>query len=180
MSLSNKIPDTRGVKPSRVIRRRAFLGSVLFVPALAACGFQPLYGPNTSAEQLSGRVAVSLIDGEMGFAARKRLTERIGATTAATHRLDVTLSVESDGLAISQTNQITRYNLTGTADFKVVGLQTGATVESGTSRAFAAYSAAASPFATRVAEEDARARLAVSLADQIVIRIAATSDRWLK
>ena len=156
--------------------RRSFLMLPL---ALAACGFEPVYGPGSAASRLDGAITVAQIDGPMGFVARKRLTERLGTADRARFRVDVEIEVDSDGLAISQTNQITRYNLTGTATYNVVSLAAGLPVETGTARAFAAYSATASPFATRVAEKDARARLAVSLADQIASQIAATADRWL-
>lgn len=146
---------------------------------LSACGFTPIYGEGAAARGLNGRIAVAQIDGKMGFAARKRLTERLGPASAASHLLTVTLDVTSDGLGISQTNQITRYNLTGEASYEVRHMGSNTRVETGDARAFAAYSASASPFATRVAEEDARARLAVTLADQIVTRLAATSATWL-
>ena len=47
-----------------------------------------------------------------------------------------------------------------------------------TVEAFTAYSAVASPFATRTAEEDARRRLAVALAEQIAQRLALSANGW--
>ena len=161
------------------VSRRCAIGMIVGAGVLSSCGFQPVFGPGTAASRMNGQINVADIDGKMGFAARKRLTARLGDANVVTHRLDVAIDVESDGLAISQTNQITRYNLTGVATYKVVNLAANTTVETGTARAFAAYSATASPLATRVAEEDARERLAISLADQIATRIAATADRWL-
>lgn len=169
---------TTRTDPERPARRHVLLGMMASLPLVSACGFAPVYGDGSAARALTGTIAVEEIAGAMGFAARQRLTERLGPATAATHRLDVTIALDSDGLAISQTNQITRYNLTGTASYDLVDMATGVKVEAGTARAFAAYSATASPFATRVAERDARSRLAVSLADQIVIRIAASATRW--
>ena len=161
-----------------ISRRAALIGGGASL-GLSACGFAPIYGDTAPARALDGRIAVSKIDGKMGFAACKRLTDRLGPATAATHQLTVTLDVTRDGLGISQTNQITRYNLTGTASYRVISLAAGVPVETGIARAFAAYSATASPFATRIAEEDAHTRLAISLADQIVTRVSATADRWL-
>lgn len=147
---------------------------------LTGCGFAPIYGDGATARALTGRISVDQIDGKMGFAARKRLTERLGPADAPSHRLTIALDLTTDALAISQTNQISRYNLTGVARYRIRHLGSGSTVETGSARAFAAYSASASPFATRVAEEDARERLAVTLADQIVTRIAATSRSWFQ
>ena len=164
---------------ARLTRRTALsLGGTSL--AVAACGFTPIYGEGAAARALTGRIDVDQIDGKMGFAARKRLTERLGPATAATHLLSIRLDVTTDALAISQTNQISRYNLTGVARYAVRHLGSDTTVETGSARAFAAYSASASPFATRVAEEDARERLAITLADQIVTRIAATSESWFQ
>lgn len=162
-----------------LVSRRAVVCLGAVVATLSSCGFSPIYGDGAPAQGLSGRIAVDEIAGKMGFTARKRLTERLGSAPDAGHRLAVAIDVQSDGLAISQTNQITRYNLTGTAAYRIISLSSGGTVEDGTARAFAAYSATASPFATRLAEEDARARLAISLADQIATQVAATASRWL-
>ena len=152
--------------------RRRLLALAATLPALAACGFRPIYGDTSRATALRGRIAVAPIDGLMGFEMRRRLTERLGATDSAAFRLAVTLDVASQGLAISEQNDISRYNLTGTASYTLTSTA-GTILQSARVRAFSAYSATNSPFATQVAEEDARARLATSLADRIVTRILA-------
>lgn len=175
--LCRRVEAPDRVRGDRVPRRRLLSLFAIIVP-LAACGFTPLHGPDRAATAIDGRIAVALIDGEMGFEARTRLTERLGQAQRASHRLVVTLSVDSAGLAISQTNQITRYNLSGLASYRLIALAAETAVDTGTVRAFAAYSADDSAFATQVAERDARRRLAISLADQIATRLAATADRW--
>lgn len=159
-------------------KRRGFVGLAL-AGLLGGCGFQPLYGPDSSARDLDGRVAVAMIDGEMGFAFRERLTSNLGQATAATHEVVTELDVNQQGLAISDESNITRYNLTGLATYSVVSLGDRTTVSSGTARAFAAYSATASPVATRAAERDAHVRLARSLAEQVALEIAADAPVWL-
>jgi LPS-assembly lipoprotein len=150
--------------------RRAFI-FLSATGALAACGFTPLYGDNTAANALEGQISVAQIDGRMGFALRKRLTDRLGAATDPAYSLKITLDVDSVGLSISEQNDITRYNLTGRANY--VLRRGNSLVDSATVRAFAAYSATNSPFATDAALIDARDRLATSLADRIVTRILA-------
>ena len=152
-------------------RLRAF-GVASGALVLTACGFSPLYGPETAASRMTGQVSVDEIDGLMGFALRKRLTERLGTVTDPQYALSVTLDVSAEGLAISQDNEITRYNLTGTATYQLRDITVSTALATGTVRAFAAHSATASPVATRIAERDARARLATSLADQIASRLA--------
>ena len=161
-----------------LFNRRTTLKLLAGVP-LAACGFTPLYGPQSSAQLARGKIDVAQIHGLMGFTLRKRLTSRLGAATAASHRLNVRITTSSQELAINPQNEITRYSLTGIARFDLRQLAANKTVLNGDVRAFSAYSATASAYATSVAERDAQERLANALAEQIATRIAASSDRWL-
>lgn len=146
---------------------------------LGACGFSPIYGDGSPARAAQGRISVDQIGGRLGFELKKRLSSRLGAPTDVTHRLNVTVNVESTALAISSENEITRYSLTGTAQYRLINLTTNSTSKSGNVRAFASYSATASTFATSAASVDANERLANSLAEQIATRIAASADDWL-
>jgi len=147
--------------------------------ALAGCGFQPVYTDEVSSA-LDGQIEVTEIKGLMGFEMRRALEDRLGAAQAPRYRLSVVPSVDSEGLAITDDNATTRYNLTGTAKFTLT--HSGQAVPAFSDRvvAFTAYSAIAAPYATRVAERDANARLARTLADQIVNRLAITAKRWAK
>ena len=62
---------------------------------------------------MGGRIEVAVIEGAPGFAMREELTARLGPATAATHRLDVTLALEETGVALTQQDVTTRYNVTG-------------------------------------------------------------------
>ena len=157
--------------------RRTLLAGLAVMP-LAACGFKPLYGKGSAAEISIGRVRVEQIGGLMGFKLRQRLTSRLGAADAPSHRLNVDISTTSQELAINPQSEITRYSLTGIATYRLTSISDDRGVLSGNVRAFAAYSATASAYATTVAERDARERLANSLAEQIATRLAASADRW--
>ncbi len=158
--------------------RRKILG-LMGVWTIGACGFAPLYGGGTSASAARGQIDVAQIDGLMGYKLRERLSGRLGPPNDATHQLSVQIKTASRELAINQENEITRYSLTGTAQFQLRQLASSNTVLTGNVRAFAAYSATASAYATSVAERDARERLANALAEQIATRITASADRWL-
>src|SRR5687767_9823546 len=95
-------------------RSCACAASTAALLALAGCGFQPLYGEGSPAAEMVGRVAVAPLDGEgeAGFALRERLTERLGPATAPTHRLEVDLELESEGVALTQDDLTTRFNVT--------------------------------------------------------------------
>ena len=74
---------------------------------------------------MGGRVEVAVVEGAPGFAMREELTGRLGPATAPTHRLDVTLRLEQTGVALTEQDVTTRYNVTGTADYALVPLAGG-------------------------------------------------------
>ena len=152
--------------------------SALSLSAVGACGFTPLYGEGTSARAITGQVQVDILPGSFGFALRERLVNRLGAPNSARYQLSLTTNITSDQRAIRADRTITRFNLNATTTYTLTPLSGGPPADSGTVKAFTAYSAVASPFATRTAEQDARRRLAVTLADQIVQRLALTSADW--
>jgi LPS-assembly lipoprotein len=160
--------------------RRALLAALA---ALAACGFTPLYAPGSPAAGMAGRVEVAVVEGAPGFAMREELTARLGPATAPTHRLDITLRLEQTGVALTEQDVTTRYNVTGTADYALVPLAGGPPVASGTVRAITGYSApetvTSSAFASLAAQRDAERRLAVDLADRIVQRLALAAGDWV-
>ena len=85
-------------------------------------------------------------------------------------------------MALTQENFTTRFNVVGTAAFRLVPLDGGPPALAEEVRAITGYSApasaTASAFATLAAEDDAQARLARLLADQIVQRLAVTAGDW--
>lgn len=169
-------PIQPGGRGSRFGRRAALFGALL---VLGGCGFQPLYGPDSPATAMQGKVAVSLIDGAPGFAMRERLTERLGEATVPDYTLDATLKLVRRGVALTQQDYTTRYNLTGTATYRLTPIAGGPPVQSDTITSFTGYSApqseTASAFASLSAEQDAELRLARTLADQIVLQLAVTA-----
>ena len=161
------------------IARRGILVALL---GLAGCGFRPLYGEGMPAAAMAGRVEVAMLDGAPGFAMRERLTQRLGPPAAPAHRLETTLTLRRTGVALTQENVTTRYDVTGVATYRLVPIAGGPPVAAGSVRTVTGYSApaseASSAFASRAAERDAEERLAVTLADQIVERLALTSATW--
>ena len=165
--------------------RRAVLRAGLGLGAaalLAACGFTPLYGSGTPASAMIGRVEVGPVDGAPAFALREELTGRLGPPATPTHRLDIELTLTQAGVALTQDNVTTRFDVIGTATYRLVPLAGGTAVASGVVRSITGYSApqsqTASAFASRAAEMDAEHRVAIDLADQIVQRLALSADGW--
>jgi len=155
--------------------RRAILLAPL---ALAACGFKPIYGRGSAAEALNGKIALGAVDDRLSFEFFEQLENRLGRAELPVFQLDVNLTVETKGLAITQDNAITRYNLTGIASFTLTHIERDEVVLQDKLRAFTAYSATANAYATFISERDAKRRLAVSLADQIATRIASSAEHF--
>ncbi len=170
-----------GVRTDAPIRRRALLAALSMLP-LAGCGFTPLYGEGTPAAAMTGRVEVAVLEGAPGFAMRERLTARLGTPDAAPYRLETTLTLTRTGVALTQENVTTRYDVAGLATYRLVPIAGGPPVASGSVRTVTGFSAPASEtgsaFAIRAAERDAEERLAVTLADQIIERLALTAGSW--
>jgi LPS-assembly lipoprotein len=157
--------------------------TVLAALAVSACGFTPMYGDGAPASRMAGRVEVGVLEGAPGFALRERLTGRLGPAVAPTHRLEVALELTETGVALTQENFTTRFNVVGTADYRLVPLAGGPPVASGEVRAITGYSApaseTASAFASLAAGRDAEKRLANDLADQILQRLALSAGDWV-
>lgn len=149
---------------------------------LAACGFEPLYAPGGPAAGAAGRIEVGVIDGAPGFAMRERLAARLGEPAGATHRLDIDLAFEQTGVAITEKDVTSRFDVTGTAEWKLVSLSADRNVLSGTESVVTGYSAptseTSSAFAILSARRDAEKRLAETLADRVAQRIAVAADDW--
>jgi len=142
---------------------------------LGGCDFKPIYAKGTAARGLTGQIALGQVSDRIGFEMHEELELRLGKAVLPKYVLDVQIEIESEGLAITADAAITRFNLSATATYKLTPVVGGDPVLVDHARSFTAYSATASAFATRVAERDARRRLAVAIADQIATRIAATA-----
>lgn len=141
---------------------------LLSLTALAACGFEPVYGPGGSAEGLRGRIDVATPDDEEGFALVRRLEERLGMPEAADLSLIAEIRITEDPVGFLPDGTISRYNVLGQVTWALSRLNTGEPVASGRERSFTSYGATSTTVATLVAQRDARRRLMVSLADKIV------------
>lgn len=153
--------------------RRTFL---LMPLALAACGFTPVYGPGGTGTALQGKVLVDAPGDQDGYLLVRNLEQRLGRAAAPDYRLGYELATEQQGQAVTSAGEITRYSIIGTAQYTLRRLADDTILASGRVRNFTGYSATGSTVQTLAAEKDARERLMVILADQIVARLFATAD----
>ncbi len=156
--------------------RRAFL---LSLSGLAACGFEPAYGPNGSAAGLRGAILVDNPTDRYSFELVKQLEERLGQPVGPRFGLAIDLRLEEDDLAITQEQEILRYNIIGRANFTIYDLNTKEALYQSAANSFTSYAATGTNVSTAAAEQDAYDRLMVILADQITTRLIASSGSWL-
>ncbi len=157
--------------------RRAFL-TLLAASAVAACGFEPAYGPGGPASGLLGRVTVDAPDDRDAFDLVARLEDRLGRTRTPEFRLSYRIATKAEPQAIAPDNTINRYQLLGFVDFALHDLAGETVLSSGKVSSFTAYSAFGTSVATAASEADAHRRLMRILADQIVTRLVASSATW--
>ena len=151
--------------------RRAALAVALLA---AGCGFTPVYGPSGAGTRLHGQVRVADPQTADDYAFLRRLTERLGPAETGRYDLAYTLRVAALPQAITPDEVTTRFSLNGTATYRLTDSATGATVAQGEVSNFTSHSTVGTVIATNAAEQDARNRLAVMLADQVVTRLLAT------
>ena len=158
--------------------RRAFLTRIAALPVLgllAGCGFTPVFGADGAARTLRGRIAYRAPNTPEGFRLRTRLEDRLGRVERGDYLLTVQLEIEEDAIVISSAQDINRFNLPGKATWTLTEPGNDTPLASGIAQTFTAYSAFGTTVATREAQDDARDRLAVALADLIVTDIIVAS-----
>lgn len=160
--------------------RRGFLVG-LPAAGLAGCGFSPLFSSGSEARSLKSQIVVAPISGRDGYFLRERLLRRFGdPATDAPYILSADFTSSQEGLAITATAEITRYNVNGIADFSLTRSDGEGQKMEGTVRSTAGYSATSSPYATSVAEQDALQRVAEDLAEKIANRVFLSADRVVR
>ena len=151
--------------------RRAALAVALLA---AGCGFTPVYGPGGAGTRLHGQVRVADPQTADDYAFLRRMTERLGRAETGRYDLAYTLRVAVLPQAITPDEVTTRFSLNGTAAYRLTDAASGAAVAQGEVSNFSSYSTEGTVIATNAAEQDARNRLALMLADQVVTRLLAT------
>lgn len=150
--------------------RRHLLSLIAALP-VAGCGFTPVYGPTATGRSLRGRIAYRAPNTPEGFRLRTRLEDRLGRVERGDYLLTVELDIEEVPLVISSSQDINRFNLPGKATWTLTEDGSDTPLATGTAETFTAYSAFGTTVASQEAQDDARDRLAIALADLIVTDI---------
>lgn len=142
---------------------------------LAACGFEPVYGPGGTGTLLQNRVQVDTPIDREGFLLVRQLEERLGRPGDPAYALGVQLSVFEEARAIDPDGDLRRFHMIGQAEYTLKDKATGAVLQTDTVDNFVGYSATGTTVATLAAKRDATERLMTILADEIVLRLQASN-----
>jgi len=147
---------------------------------LPGCSLHPLYaggGAGPVAQALRG-VQVAPIQGRAGWLVRTALEDRLGhGEGAASYRLEVELDDNITGFGIRSDDAVTRERRTLRARYRLVDAGRGTVLLDATAGSDAGVDVVSSEYATLAAEQTALEHLAVTIADQIVSRLALYASR---
>jgi len=160
--------------------RRSLILGLAAAACVAGCGYTPAYAPAGRASGLQGEILVDAPNSDLAFFLAEELERRLGRAANARYRLSYDISTNSSRQALTNNEETTRYYVRGRLSFQLRDEASGAVVQSGRLENFTAYSSTASTIATLTAERDAEKRLMVSLADELVTRLVATTGSWRK
>ncbi len=145
--------------------------------ALAACGFQPLYGDrgtgSANGDLVSQFASIEIMDARdrEGQQLRNRLISRLtprGVEGTPRYQLQFSLSEDVEGYAFRQDRAVTRERLQVTSQMVLVDLSNGKPVLEKENNAWVAYDIVQSDYATVAARRDARLRATDQLADRMM------------
>lgn len=157
----------------RRIATLALLAAAL--PALAACGFTPLYAQTGVGPGLSS-IQVVAPEGRTGFLIREHLDDALARNGApAAYRMDLQLSEQRFPRGLRIDNVATRYEYVLTAAYTLSSLPSGAPAKTGRVRVELTYDSADQPYASIAAQQDVQDRAAQEAARRIQLELAA----WL-
>ncbi|MBO9710056.1 MAG: hypothetical protein J7521_17785 [Caulobacter sp.] len=160
----------------RALPSKALVSGLLVAGALAlsACGFTPLYGPQSVVKGLSG-IEVVAADGRAGFLIREQLDDALAhdPNVLPTYKLVYTITEHRYARGVRVDNVANRYELALTANWRLLDIKTGQQVRAGSAYATATYDSADQPYAAVSAQQDGQERAATEVARKIQLDLAA-------
>ena len=148
---------------------------------LAGCGLQPLYSGGNAGpvSRAIGQVEIEPIQGKAGWLVTNALNDRLGAVSGggAPYRLVVKLDDSIRGLGVRRDNSVTRERRTLRARYQLIDTAQGNVVLDQTAGSDVGVDVVQSDYAVIAAENTALERLSVTIADQIVARLALYARR---
>ena len=133
--------------------------------ATTGCSFSPVYKSDVGPAFLRGKIVLPKPGSRDDYMLYSKLEENFGLLENPAFSLSVSYGVSSKGLG--SLGSITRYNLIGSANFRLVEISTGTLIVSDKLKTFTSHSASSQTHATETASRAASDRLMVSIANEI-------------
>ncbi len=160
---------------------KRLLPLILVAVSLGGCGLRPLYsgGAQGPVAQSLRNIEVAPIEGKAGWLVRNAINDRLAAVNGATpqYRLIVKLDDDISGFGVRADDAVTRERRTLRARYQLVEIGRDAVVLDATAGSDAGIDVTSSEYATIAAENTALERLAQTVADQIISRLALYATR---
>ena len=160
---------------------KRLLPLILIAASLGGCGLRPLYsgGAQGAVAQSLRDIEVAPIEGKAGWLVRNAINDRLAAVNGVTprYRLIVKLDDDISGFGVRADDAITRERRTLRARYQLVEIGQDAVVLDATAGSDAGIDVTSSEYATIAAENTALERLAQTVADQIISRLALYAAR---
>lgn len=146
---------------------------LLSAPALAGCGFTPLYAAPGVSSGLSSIESVAP-DGRTGFLLREALDDALARdeTKPAAWRLTMDLREIRTPRGRRVDSTASRYEIVLEANWKLTSTATGTVALEGSTSTEVTFDRADQPYAAIVANQDAQSRAASELARKIQLQLA--------
>jgi LPS-assembly lipoprotein len=160
---------------------KRLLPLILIAASLGGCGLRPLYsgGAQGAVAQSLRNIEVAPIEGKAGWLVRNAINDRLAAVNGVTprYRLIVKLDDDISGFGVRADDAVTRERRTLRARYQLVEIGRDAIVLDATAGSDAGIDVTSSEYATIAAENTALERLAQTVADQIISRLALYAAR---
>lgn len=162
----------------------AFL--LLAAPMIASCGFTPLYAERNSASVTAdlSSLDVRAPDTKLGRALKFNLLDLLSSSgnppANPAYVVELAPTVYDEDLAIERDAEVTRRNIVMVVPFRLVDTATQKVVMRSTARSRSSYNRVDSEFANIVAAQDAEARIARAIADDIKLQLSVHFDRQVR
>ena len=134
---------------------------------LASCGFKPMYAPS-GGDPLIGAVSVPEVPGKAGHAFRTEFVRQLAAERAgsANRRLDITVTEVVAPLGLRVDESASRADLILNSNYRLLD-EGGRELAKGLISATASYDIPISAYGAAAAQDDARERAGVLLAQRV-------------
>jgi LPS-assembly lipoprotein len=142
---------------------------------LTGCGFHPMYGGGGKLGPELSSIYVEPVPEDAGYELRNQLIDLLGSDgrqAGKNYFLKLTLTTESNGVALQNDATITRYDDTLTVAYVLTDAG-GKQVTSGNQTSLASYNVSNAPYSTLAVQKDSDRRAAADLADRIRMDLGA-------